>query len=232
MSGTLFLVATPIGNLEDITLRAIRILKEADAIACEDTRVTGVLLKKYEISHAPMIALHQHSDDTRISSVIDRLKKGDNIVYVSDAGTPNVNDPGGRLVEAVYDAGCRIEVIPGASALTSAMSACGFAMEHFRYLGFIPQKKHKASTLKAISEDEDPSVFFESTHRIIKTLKELERTFPENRLIYIGRELTKLHETHYRGTLKSVIAQLEAGSFKGEFVCITGPLLAEKTDSR
>lgn len=222
MAGVLSVVATPIGNLEDITLRALRILKEADAVACEDTRVTGMLLKHYEISK-PLLAVHQHTAESGLEKIIARIQAGERIAYVSDAGTPGVNDPGGKLVAHVVEGGCAVEVIPGASALTAAMSVCGFPMERFRYVGFIPHKNGKQTLLRAISEDEDPNVFFESTHRIIKTLESLKVSYGEGRLIFVGRELTKKFETLYRGTLAEVLASLQETDTRGEFVIITAP---------
>jgi 16S rRNA (cytidine1402-2'-O)-methyltransferase len=223
MSGILSILSTPIGNLEDMTLRGLRILKEADAIACEDTRVTSQILQRYEIPSKPFVSINQHSRDQAISGVLDRIEQGEKIAYASDAGTPNVNDPGGRLIELAYERGIKIEVIPGPSALTAAMACCGFAMEHFRYVGFIPMKKHRASLLKSMADDEEPTVFFESTHRIIKTIQELAVQTGPDRMIYIGRELTKHFETHYRDSISAVLNTLEKGSTKGEFVCILGP---------
>lgn len=230
MSGILSILSTPIGNLEDMTLRGLRILKEADAIACEDTRVTSQILQRYEIASKKFISINQHSRDASINAVLDQIEEGKRIAYASDAGTPNVNDPGGRLVELAYARGIKMEVIPGPSALTAAMSCCGFAMEHFRYVGFIPMKKHRASLLKSLADDEEPTVFFESTHRIMKTLDELAKQTGPDRVIYIGRELTKHFETHYRGPISEVIEFLKKGSTKGEFVCILGPL--SKLDSK
>ncbi|MCW1892095.1 MAG: 16S rRNA (cytidine(1402)-2'-O)-methyltransferase [Candidatus Uhrbacteria bacterium] len=232
MSGILSVVATPIGNLEDITLRALRVLREADAVACEDTRVGGHLLSLLNLPPKPLISIHQHSEDHSISSTIERIQNGERIAYISDAGTPNVNDPGGKLVEAAYAADCEIETIPGASAVTAAIAVCGFPMEHFRYLGFIPLKKHRASTLATIGTESDASIFFESTHRIEKTMNELAKTLQQDRIIYLGRELTKKFETHYRGTIREVLEKLAQGSLKGEFVCIVGPMTRIKDPSR
>jgi 16S rRNA (cytidine1402-2'-O)-methyltransferase len=222
MPGLLSVVATPIGNLEDITLRALRILKEADVIACEDTRVTGQLLKHYEIEK-PLLAVHQHTADGALEKICTRIQAGERVAYVSDAGTPGVNDPGGKLVAEVAEAGLKIEVIPGSSALTAAMSVCGFPMERFRYVGFIPHKNGKQSLLKSIAEDEQPVVFFESTHRILKTLEQLKASYGERRLIFIGRELTKKFETLYRGTIDEVLSALQSSDTRGEFVVITAP---------
>lgn len=231
MSGILSVIATPIGNLEDITLRALRVLREADAVACEDTRVGGHLISLLTLPKKPLISIHQHSEDHSIASTIERIRNGERIAYISDAGTPNVNDPGGKLVEAAYAADCAIETIPGPSAVTAGIAVCGFPMEHFRYLGFIPLKKHRAATFTAIAEDPNVSIFFESTHRIEKTLTELSKAIPKHRIIYLGRELTKKFETHYRGTAADVLARLKKGSTKGEFICIVGPAMKESRNT-
>lgn len=222
MSGILYIVATPIGNLEDMTLRALRILKEVSAIACEDTRVSGKLLKHYEIKK-PLIALHEHSSDTTMERIAQEIHAGKSIAYISDAGTPGVNDPGGKLVAACVAHGINIEPIPGPSALTAAISVCGFAMDDFVYLGFAPHKKGRQTFFKEVAERKIPTVFFESTHRIGKTMEALASTLAKDRKIFIGRELTKMHETLYRGTVDAVAEQLQATSLKGEFVLIIGP---------
>jgi len=219
MSGTLFMVATPIGNLEDITLRAVRVLREVDAVACEDTRVTGKLLAHLEIKK-PLVSVHEHSGSAVIERVIERLKAGESIAYASDAGTPGVNDPGGKLVEAAFAAGITVVPIPGPSAVTAAISACGCAMDDFRYVGFIPHKKGRETLLKTIAADLVPTIFFESTHRIEKTLEALAKYLDPKRLVFCGRELTKMHETIYRGTIEEVRAALQKTSTKGEFVII------------
>jgi 16S rRNA (cytidine1402-2'-O)-methyltransferase len=221
-NGTLSVVATPIGNLEDITYRAIWTLSEAEVIVCEDTRVTAKLLAHLKIKK-PLLALHEHSDAAALSRIVGRLKAGERVAYVCDAGTPNVNDPGGKLVAAAFDAGAKVEPIPGPSALTAAISVCGFPMNVFCYAGFAPTKKGRARYFKAIAEREEPTIFFESTHRILKTLTELSGVLAPKRMVFVGRELTKLHETLYRGTIAEVIDQLSATSTKGEFVAIVGP---------
>jgi 16S rRNA (cytidine1402-2'-O)-methyltransferase len=223
MPGILSLISTPIGNLRDMTYRAVDTLRDADIIACEDTRVTRKLLSAYEIGNAHVVSIHQHSSDREVRDLVKKAEEGARVAYVSDAGTPGVNDPGGIIAECAYANGVRIEVIPGPSALTAAIAACGFPMEHFTYIGFIPQKKHRARTFKAISENADPTVFFESTHRIMKTLDELAQSLDAERMVYVGRELTKLFETHLRDPIASVISSLKSGSTKGEFTVIVGP---------
>jgi 16S rRNA (cytidine1402-2'-O)-methyltransferase len=224
MNGLLSLVSTPIGNLQDTTLRAIKTFSQADLIACEDTRVTGVLLKAHGISSKHFLSIHHHTPDHALSELIEKIHNGLRVAYASDAGTPGVNDPGGRLVELAYEAGIHIEVIPGPSALTAAISACGFPMEHFSYIGFIPQKNHRRATFVSIAERKEPTIFFESTHRILKTLNELSASLQGERLIYVGRELTKKFETHLRAPITDVIAHLEKSSIKGEFTVIVGPV--------
>lgn len=222
MSGTLTIVATPIGNLEDVTVRAVRVLREADAIACEDTRVTSKLLAHLDIAK-PLVSVHEHTNPRAVAALVDRLKKGERIAYVCDAGTPGMNDPGGKLVAAAYEAGMRIEPIPGPSALTAAISVCGFAMDEFTYIGFIPHKKGRETLFKEMAERETPTVFLESTHRIMKTLEALSRHLDPKRTIFVGRELTKMHETLYRGMITDIVQQLESTSTKGEFIVIIGP---------
>lgn len=222
MSGTLCVVATPIGHLKDITLRALETLKACDVIVCEDTRVTSKLLSAYDISK-PLKSIHEHASEGAVERIIDLLREGKHLAYVSDAGTPNVNDPGGKLVQAAFEAGMRIEAIPGPSALTAAISVCGFPMDEFTYLGFIPHKKGRKTFFEEIAGRRTPSAFLESTHRIEKTMESLVTTLSANRKIFIGRELTKMHETLYRGTASDVQKRVLGSSTKGEFVIIVGP---------
>lgn len=222
MNGKISIVGTPIGNLEDLTFRALRTLREADVIVCEDTRVTAKLLAKYEVQK-PLISIHEHSEERDLRRVVDRVKEGERVVYVSDAGTPGVNDPGGKLAALAYQEGVRLEPVPGASALTTAISVCGFPMDTFTYLGFLPHKKGRATIFAQIVQSDDPVVFLESTHRIQKTISALRDLLHPGRQVFIGRELTKIHETLYRGTIDEVSADLQATSQKGEFVIIIGP---------
>ena len=221
MMGTLFVVATPIGNLEDVTLRALRVLREVDAIACEDTRVSGKLLKHHEIKK-PLYALHHHSEAGHYNRLLDELMLGKSIAYVSDAGTPGMNDPGGKLVELCVEHGITVSPIPGASVLTTAISVCGFPMDDFYYGGFVPHKRGRQAFFKEVAERSIPTIFLESTHRIEKTMVALASSLSKERMIFVGRELTKMHETLYRGTVDEVMKQLQATSLKGEFVIIIG----------
>lgn len=220
MPGRLSIVATPIGNLEDITMRALRTLRECDVILCEDTRVTAKLLARYEIKK-PLHRLDQHLQKQKkvLSTFFDTLREGKHIALVTDAGTPGVSDPGPLFVKTVLQElpEVRIETIPGPSALTAFVSVAGIRVDRFTFLGFLPLKKHRKDFLRRIAESEETVIFYESPHRILKTLRELSPLIGD-RSIAVGRELTKLHETMYRGTIIEVITQLERGSTKGEFV--------------
>lgn len=222
MPGTLFIVATPIGHLQDITLRALATLEASDLVVCEDTRVTSKLLAAHGISK-PLRSIHEHSDVRQIGTVVRGLKEGMRVSYVTDAGTPGMNDPGGRLVEAAMREGIRVEPIPGPSALTAAISVCGFPMDEFVYRGFVPHKKGRQTLFREIASDPRPAVILESTHRIMKTLEALRTELDPRRLLFVGRELTKIHESVHRGTTEDVIEELKRGSLKGEFVLIVGP---------
>lgn len=218
----LFILATPIGNLEDITLRALRTLKEADVIYAEDTRVTAKLLAKYEIQK-PVFRLDEAKEAIKADEVIERLEKGENIVYVSDAGTPGISDPGARLVRIVRDAGHSPIAIPGPSALTAALSIAGTSGHEFVFLGFLPHKKGRQTALKAIAEEKRAVVLYESPHRILKLLEELE--ILSERRIVVARELTKIHEEVLSGSAYELRMRLEtSGTARGEFVVIVDAL--------
>lgn len=219
-TGILSIVATPIGNMEDITLRALRVLKEADYILCEDTRVTGKLLKRHEIS-VPLKRYDAHASEATHESVLKDLLDGKNIALVSDAGTPGVSDPGVLLVTRAREAGARVDAIPGASAITAAISIAGITGNQFAFLGYAPQKKGRETFFKSMMDYEIPVMFFESTHRIMKTLDALGKFVP-NKKVSIGRELTKMHEEFISGTSAEMLAYFEANvdHQKGEFVVI------------
>ncbi|MFH1620855.1 MAG: ribosomal RNA small subunit methyltransferase I [Patescibacteria group bacterium] len=167
--------------------------------------------------------MHEHTNQAKLLEVIDWVRQGKRVAYASDAGTPNVNDPGGKLAAAAYETKLNIETIPGPSALTAAMAVCGFPMDDFIYRGFVPHKKGRKKFFSEIVLSDFPVIFLESTHRINKSLNELSLILGTNRLIFIGREMTKLHETYYRGTVEEVKIELEKTSTKGEFVVIVGP---------
>jgi 16S rRNA (cytidine1402-2'-O)-methyltransferase len=222
-SGVLYVVATPIGNLEDITFRAIRILQEVEYILCEDTRVTRVLLSHYNIS-TPLRRYDAHTSQGTHVSIIDDINAGKKIALVSDAGTPGVSDPGVLLIQMARAAGARIDAIPGPSAVTAAISIAGLPGNQFTFLGFIPQKKGRETFLKNLRTYTHPVVFFESTHRILKLLSALTTHLP-HQTIYLGRELTKFHEEMIVGNAQEVLLQLEATPVrqKGEFVIVLAP---------
>lgn len=226
MQGTLYIVATPIGNLEDITLRALRILKEVDVILCEDTRTTKKLLSNYEIT-TKTESFHTHSEDSKIDAIIEKLESGAKMALVTDAGTPGISDPGALLVNRIINSkkDIKIETIPGPSALTAAFSISGVTTSDFLFLGFLPHKKGRETLFKEITSSERAVVFYESTHRIIKTLQSLVKHLQPERKISIARELTKIYEEVKCETAQHLLEYFEANSVKtkGEFVCIVWP---------
>lgn len=217
MSGTLYVVATPIGNLEDITLRALRILKKVSAIYCEDTRHTKQAITHWNIE-TPCVSLHQHSRPAKLQEVVARLSRGEEIAYVTDAGTPGISDPGGRLVEAVVTAGFFAVPISGPSAVVAALSVSGLPTDRFLFLGF-PPIKGRENFWKKVLERDEVFVFYESPHRLKKALDELSRLGAGERSCVVGREITKKFETFYRGTLTQVSKKLPE-KIKGEIVVI------------
>lgn len=214
----LYIVATPIGNLEDITKRALRILSEVDLILCEDTRVTQKLLSRYEIK-TPTLSYHQHSKLNKVEYILGLLKQGKNLALVSDAGTPGISDPGGQLVSKVYSLGFKVIPVPGPSAVTAAAGISGFPMERFLFLGFPPMKNKRKKFFKEVAGSKYSVIFYESPYRIIKTLKELS-SLMSDRNIVVCRELTKKFETIYRGKVKDILNQLIKEEIRGEFVVI------------
>jgi len=222
---TLFIVATPIGNLEDITKRALRILTEVDLILCEDTRVTKKLLDRYGIK-TPVLSYHQHSKLQKIDYIINLLKQGRSLALVSDAGTPGISDPGNSLITKIMEVGLplvRIVPIPGPSAVTTAASISGFPMDKFVFLGFPPTKKKRKKffeeIIRHLADSKHPVIFYESPYRILKTLNELRIMDNELRIV-VCRELTKKFETIYRGNIGEVIKKVKNDEIKGEFVII------------
>ena len=220
--GTFYLVSTPIGNLEDFSFRALRILKEVDLILAEDTRVTKKLLDHYKIKK-PILSYHQHSKLQKVDYIINLLKEGKSLALVSDAGTPGISDPGNLLVkEAIERLNDKVKIvpIPGPSALTAAASISGFSMNKFLFLGFPPAKKKRKKFFQEVANSNYPVIFCESPYRIIKSLKELVIFLSKDRKIVVCRELTKKFETIYRGEISQVIKKIEKDKIKGEFVII------------
>ncbi|MDD3144847.1 MAG: 16S rRNA (cytidine(1402)-2'-O)-methyltransferase [Candidatus Gracilibacteria bacterium] len=223
----LYIVATPIGNLEDITYRAVRILQEVDSIACEDTRTSSTLLNHYEIKK-PLISFHSHSGVTKVDKIISQLKEGHNMALISDAGTPGFSDPGYVLIKEAIIAGVEVVPVPGVTAFATALMGSGMQMNHFLYLGFLPVKKGRQTLFKSLVERKyskaglETVVIYESVHRIVKTIEEIGTYFGEDHNIVIGRELTKKFEEFNRGTVKEVLEyyKTNASKVKGEFVVI------------
>ncbi|MFA5128656.1 MAG: 16S rRNA (cytidine(1402)-2'-O)-methyltransferase [Patescibacteria group bacterium] len=217
--GKLYIIATPIGNLEDITLRSLRILKEVDLVLCEDTRQTKKLLDRYEIKTLTL-SYHQHSKMQKVDQIIELLRSGKKLALVSDAGTPAISDPGGKLVEEVlrtFGDEAEIIPIPGPTAVAAAASVSGFPTDKFLFLGFPPHKHGRAAFFKKINTAEETVIFYESTHRILKSLEELKNVAGERQIV-VCRELTKMFETIYRGTAGEVLEKLKSDTTKGEFV--------------
>lgn len=227
--GTLYLVATPIGNLEDITLRALRTLKECDAVAAEDTRHTGQLLKHFGISK-PMLSYFQFNEAKRSEEIIERLRRGEKIALVTDAGSPGISDPGERIVRAARYAGLRVESVPGPCALVAALTASGLATDEFHFIGFLPHKSgQRRRQLEALKQFAGTLVLYESPYRIEKLLGELQEIYP-SRNVALARELTKKFEEFLRGTPAELLEVLKKRSLKGEFVVLIGGEGDEPTD--
>lgn len=219
--GTLYLVATPIGNLEDITHRAVRTLRECDLVAAEDTRHTGQLLKHLGISK-PLISCFQHSETRRAPEMIERLRSGGTIAYVTDAGTPGVSDPGERLVRMILEAGLRVESVPGPCAALAALTASGLPTAQFHFTGFLPRKSGaRRNQLSRLAAVPGTLVFYESPHRVEKLLVDLAALWPATPVV-LARELTKKFEQYLRGTADQLRQQLAAGTVRGEFVVLVG----------
>ncbi len=233
-AGTLYVVATPIGNLEDMTFRAVRVLKEVDAIAAEDTRHTGQLLKHFHIQ-TPQISCHQHNETRRIPELLEKLRQGQAIALVSDAGTPGISDPGVPLISACIAAGIPVVPVPGACAAISALVASGISLTRFSFEGFLPVKgKERRNALEQLAQDSRTVVLYEAPHRLVATLTDLAAAVGENRRVAIARELTKRYEAVWRGSLADSVTEWsyadEYGlTLKGEFVLVLeGAIACEK----
>jgi len=220
MTGFLYLVATPIGNLEDITFRAIKVLQSVDIIAAEDTRHTGKLLKYYQIN-TPTLSYHQHNHQSRVKELLTKLEDGLSIALVTDAGTPAISDTGYHLVSACIEHQIKIIPVPGAIAAINGLIASGLSSERFCFEGFLPQKKkEKEQLLKDLQAEKRTMIFYEAPHRLLKTLADFDEYFGENRRLTLARELTKLHEDFWYGTIKGAIASYQDHNPKGEFTII------------
>ncbi|MBQ5613422.1 MAG: 16S rRNA (cytidine(1402)-2'-O)-methyltransferase [Tidjanibacter sp.] len=215
----LYLIPTPIGNLEDITLRALRLLREADVILAEDTRTSSVLLKHYDIQ-GHLMAHHKFNEHASSVAVAERIEAGQNVVLISDAGTPGISDPGFLLVRTCVERGIEVECLPGATAFVPALVQSGFPCDRFCFEGFLPQKKGRQKRLQQLSGEPRSIVFYESPYRVVKCLEQLAEVFGAERRVAVSRELTKKFEETVRGTLSEVIAHFKAKPPKGEFVIV------------
>jgi len=215
----LYLVPTPIGNLEDITLRAIRTLKEVDLILAEDTRTSGKLLRHFGID-TPMQSHHMHNEHKMLNRILDRLQQGERIALISDAGTPGISDPGFLLTRACIGAGIEVECLPGATAFVPALVNSGFPCDKFVFEGFLPPKKGRQTRLEILSRETRTMIFYESPHKLLKTLGQFSEHFTEDRLISVSRELTKVFEETVRGPIKEVEQHFTLHPPKGEIVVV------------
>ncbi len=216
----LYIIATPIGNLKDITFRAVEILGEVSLVAAEDTRRTRTLLNHYEIK-TQVVSYYEHNRFTRIPQILDHLLDGKTVAVVTDAGTPGISDPAYRLIRAAIEKGITIEAIPGASAFLTGLVSSGLPTDTFKFVGFLPSKKGRMGRLRRLAESEGTLIFYESPHRLLKTLQDVHDIIG-NRPAVIGRELTKLHEEIVRGTVQDLIIHFRRKKLQGEFVLMIG----------
>lgn len=215
----LFIVPTPIGNLGDITLRAIEILKSVDLVLAEDTRTSGILFKKYEIT-TRLKSYHIHNEHKTVNGVIDQLKKGNKIALISDAGTPAISDPGFLLVREALKRDIEVEVLPGATAFVPALIKSGFPTDRFIFEGFLPHKKGRKTKLEGLKEETRTLIFYESPHRLQKLLEEIKTYYGDDRMVSVSRELTKIHEETVTNTVAEVLAHFSGSKIKGEIVVV------------
>lgn len=217
--GILYIVPTPVGNLEDMTLRAIRVLKEADLVLAEDTRTSGVLLKHFQIQQH-LISHHKFNEHGTSANVVERLKTGQTVALISDAGTPGISDPGFFLVREAVRAGIEVQTLPGATAFVPALVSSGLPCDRFCFEGFLPQKKGRQSKIESLRDEERTMIFYESPYRVIKTLQQFSDVFGPDRQVSVCREISKVHEESIRGTLAEAIAHFTDHEPRGEFVIV------------
>lgn len=219
--GRLYVVPTPVGNLEDMTYRAVRVLKEADLILAEDTRTSGILLKHFEIKNA-MQSHHKFNEHKTVEGVVSRIQAGQTVALISDAGTPGISDPGFLLVRECVRHGVEVQCLPGATAFVPALVASGLPDERFCFEGFLPQKKGRQTRLKALADEKRTMIFYESPYRLLKTLTQFAEVFGNERQVSVCREISKVHEESVRGTLQEVIAHFTETEPRGEIVIVLG----------
>ncbi len=229
--GILYIVPTPVGNMEDMTLRAIRVLKEADLVLAEDTRTSGILLKHFDIKKR-LMSHHKFNEHGTSADVVDRLKSGQTIALVSDAGTPGISDPGFYLVREAVRAGVEVITLPGSTACIPAVVSSGLPCDRFCFEGFLPQKKGRKTHLESLKEEPRTMVFYESPYRLLKTLSQFAEVFGGDRQVSVSREISKIHEEHVRGTLDEVIAHFTEIAPRGEIVIVLAgkPVVKKKKD--
>lgn len=221
MMGILYLVPTPVGNFEDITMRALRILREADLILAEDTRTSGNLLRHFDIKNA-MLSYHKFNEHQTVESVVNRLRGGETVAVVSDAGTPGISDPGFLVAREAIRAGIEVITLPGATAMVPALVSSGLPCDRFCFEGFLPQKKGRQSRLKALATESRTMVFYESPHRVVKALAQMIEVFGAERPVSVCREISKIHEESVRGTLAEALEHFQTNEPRGEFVIVVG----------
>ena len=230
-AGKLYLVPTPVGNMEDITLRALRVLKEVDLILAEDTRTSGILLKHYGISQ-PMQSHHKFNEHDTVSRVADRIEAGTDIALISDAGTPGISDPGFMLVRECASRGIEVECLPGATAMIPAVVSSGLPCDRFCFEGFLPQKKGRATRIESLRSEQRTMVFYESPYRLVKTLGQFVQAFGPDRQVAVCREISKIHEECCRGTLQDVLTHYSLHEPKGEIVIVLAGAAAESAHGK
>ena len=217
--GILYIVPTPVGNMEDMTLRAIRILKEVDVVLAEDTRTSGVLLKHFDIKNL-LLSHHKFNEHGTSAGIVNRLLAGQNVALISDAGTPGISDPGFFLVREAVRAGVEVQALPGATAFVPALVSSGLPCDRFAFEGFLPQKKGRQTKIQSLTHEERTMIFYESPYRVVKTLEQFAEAYGGDRQVSVCREISKVHEESVRGTLTEVIAHFKAHEPKGEIVII------------
>lgn len=229
--GKLYIVPTPVGNLEDMTFRGVRTLQEADLILAEDTRTSGVLLKHYDI-HTPMLSHHKFNEHVQTQRVVERIEGGETVALISDAGTPGISDPGFMLARGCVEAGIKVECLPGATAFVPALVASGLPCDRFVFEGFLPPKKGRATRLEELSADTRTVIIYESPKRLARTLRQLAESFGEDRNAVVTREISKIHEEHHRASLKELSQHYEANQARGEIVIIVEGASRKKKSQR
>ena len=219
--GIMYIVPTPVGNMEDMTFRAVRILKEVDLVLAEDTRTSGILLKHFDIRNQ-LMSHHKFNEHGTSAGIVNRLLAGENVALISDAGTPGISDPGFFLVREAVRAGVEVQCLPGATAFVPALVSSGLPCDRFAFEGFLPQKKGRQSKIESLKDESRTMIFYESPYRVVKTLQQFAEAYGGDRQVSVSREISKIHEESVRGTLDEVIAHFKEKEPKGEIVIILG----------